>query len=285
MAVRRRSVAHTILGGVWLGWKVDSNWADPWLFAGYAILRPLAQSLILVVMYWVIAHDTTTGYFGSLMVGGAFFTVVQYVLAGTSWCVIEDREFYSTIRYIYLASRSLVWYLLGRAVAKLALALLSVGVILVFVKLALGAPVWVHGLQTPAGLAALAAGVGATAAMGIGLSGVLLLAARRGEFYSEAVAGSIFLAAGAVFPPDVLPRWLQGVAAVLPQTYWLEATRRWLVEGSWQWSAWLSRLPDGELFGRLLASGSGWGLAGVALFLAAEAYVRRTGTLDHHTED
>ena len=34
----------------WLGWLVDSNWADPFVFAVYAVARPLGSALILVGM-------------------------------------------------------------------------------------------------------------------------------------------------------------------------------------------------------------------------------------------
>ncbi len=26
----------------WLGWQIESNWADPFLFAVYSIVKPLA---------------------------------------------------------------------------------------------------------------------------------------------------------------------------------------------------------------------------------------------------
>ena len=35
----------------WLGWEIESNWARPWLFALYAVVKPLALAAILVVMY------------------------------------------------------------------------------------------------------------------------------------------------------------------------------------------------------------------------------------------
>ena len=31
----------------WLGWQVESNWADPLVFGIYTVLRPLATALIL----------------------------------------------------------------------------------------------------------------------------------------------------------------------------------------------------------------------------------------------
>ncbi len=37
----------------WLGWQIESNWADPFLFAVYSLVKPLAGAAILVVMYAV----------------------------------------------------------------------------------------------------------------------------------------------------------------------------------------------------------------------------------------
>ena len=28
--------------GAWLGWQIESNWADPFMFVVYAVMRPLA---------------------------------------------------------------------------------------------------------------------------------------------------------------------------------------------------------------------------------------------------
>ena len=28
----------------WLGWQIESNWTDPFLFAVYSVVRPLAVS-------------------------------------------------------------------------------------------------------------------------------------------------------------------------------------------------------------------------------------------------
>ncbi len=38
----------------WLGWQIESNWTDPFLFAVYSIVKPLSGAAILVVMYTVI---------------------------------------------------------------------------------------------------------------------------------------------------------------------------------------------------------------------------------------
>ncbi len=34
----------------WLGWQIESNWTDPFLFAVYSIIKPLSSAAILVIM-------------------------------------------------------------------------------------------------------------------------------------------------------------------------------------------------------------------------------------------
>lgn len=271
-------------GGAWLGWMVESNWTEPFLFAGYVLVKPLAQSLILAVIYLVVQRRADTPFFAAMMVGNAFFLAIGQVLAGTSWCVIEDREFYGTIRYVYLAGRSMVWYLLGRAVARLALAALSIVVLLAFARWAMGAPLAVEPRWVGPGLVALGLGLGATAGMGLGLAGVAMLATRNGQFYSEAVGGAMLLLSGAIFPLDVLPPALQAVARWLPQSYWLEAMRRLLSPSASDFSASLGALSDGALLARLGLAAAVWTSAGLAWLWLAQRRVRRTGTLDARTE-
>jgi len=39
----------------WLGWQIESNWTDPFLFAIYSVVKPVAGAAILVVMYAIIS--------------------------------------------------------------------------------------------------------------------------------------------------------------------------------------------------------------------------------------
>jgi ABC-2 type transport system permease protein len=41
--------------GTWLGWQIESNWTEPFLFAIYSVIKPVAGVLILVFMYLVVA--------------------------------------------------------------------------------------------------------------------------------------------------------------------------------------------------------------------------------------
>ena len=100
----------------WLGWKVESNWADPFVFAIYSILKPVSSSLTVIIMYWVITGGTTHGeLFAFAYLGSAFHGFFQNILAGTTTVVIEDREFFETLHYVYISPASFLSYLVGRS--------------------------------------------------------------------------------------------------------------------------------------------------------------------------
>ncbi len=88
----------------WLGWQIESNWTDPFLFAVYSVIKPVAGAAILVVMYAVITRgDFESPLFSYILLGNAFYIYVGQIMSGISWAVIEDREHYRTMKYLYIA--------------------------------------------------------------------------------------------------------------------------------------------------------------------------------------
>ena len=211
---------------VGLGWAVESNWSDPFLFAVYTVAKPLAAALILVLMFTVITGGRQTDYLQFLVVGSALWQVLYGVLTGLVNGILEDRERYRMLRYVVLTPASVFPFLLGRSVARLLISFLAVGVTLVVGVLFLGVvlrpdPI----LLVPVSLVGLVGIV----AIGIFMAGWCLQLRQEGWFYPEAVAGALYLLSGAIFPLDVLPAYLQPVGWALPTTWWLEASRRALL--------------------------------------------------------
>jgi len=114
--------------------------------------------------------------------------------------------------------------------------------------------------------------------MGFLLAGICPVLARHAWAIAEAVAAVLYLVAGALFPIDVLPSWLQVVSHVLALTYWLELIRRSLL---------------GSLFGKASAGFSNWelllwltalisafALISFAVFRRAEAIAKRKGLIN-----
>ena len=265
----------------WLGWQIESNWADPFVFAVYSLVKPLAGALILVFMYAVIAKDgLASPLFPGVFVGNALFIYVPAVLAGISWTIIDDREHYGMLKYVYTAPVNVLAYLVGRGVAKALVATVAVVIMLLLGTLALGVPVHVGGIDWLLVAVALVLGSAMLSLFGILLGGVTLITARHNYGVGEAVAGGLYLLCGVVFPLESLPVWLSSIGRALPITYWLEAFRRALLgEGA----ALFAGLSDGALVGIIAGSTAGLAVLAVVCFRLAERRARAKGLLDMQT--
>src|SRR6185295_20120202 len=96
-APSKASTLQTFKGAAWLGWQIESNWAEPWVFAVYSILRPLAGVGIVTFMYIAVTTATapalnTRDRLAFVYVGTAFFMFVGQELYGISQAVLDDRE-------------------------------------------------------------------------------------------------------------------------------------------------------------------------------------------------
>ncbi|HEX2221477.1 MAG TPA: ABC transporter permease [Candidatus Limnocylindria bacterium] len=240
---------RTFRTAVGLGWAVESNWSDPFLFAVYTVAKPLSAALILVLMFNVITGGGRTAYLEFLVVGSGLWQVVFGVLTGLVNGILEDRERYRMLRYVVLTPASVFPFLLGRGVARLLISLLAVGVTLAVGVVLLG----VELRPEPVLLAAASlGGLVAVVALGIVMAGWCLQLRQEGWFYPEAVAGALYLVSGAIFPLDVLPGYLQPLGWALPTTWWLEASRRGLLgEGA---PGSMATLPDGVVLALMTAT-------------------------------
>jgi len=265
----------------WLGWQVESNWTDPLLFAVYSLVRPLAGAAILVVMYSVITQGNfESPVFAYIYLGNAFYMYVGAVMVGVSWAVLDDREHYRTLKYIYMAPVNITAYLMGRAVARFATS--SVGVLLTILAgvLFLRVPLDVRAVDWPLFLAALLVGVVMLAVLGLILAGITLQVTHHAGVPGEAVAGALYLFSGAIYPLDVLPAWLRPVGYALPVTYWLELLRRALVGATASFFPTLAGFSNLQLLGLLAALTVAFGAAAGAIFARCEHRARERGLLD-----
>ena len=281
---RQRAVESTrsLKMAAWLGWQIESNWATPFLFAIYSIAKPIAGALILVLMYMVIAQGGVQHpLFPQIFVGNAFYIYVAMVLMGVSQAVIEDREHYGMLKYMYVAPLNIYAYLLGRGVTQAIMATVAVLIMLLFGIIVLGIPMPPATIDWGMLFAAWLFGLASLAFQGIFLGGISLITARHSFYIGDAVAGALYLLCGAVFPIDVLPRPLQLLGQALPLTYWLEALRRALLgDGAGQL---LSSLSDRALL--LILAGSMVLLAvlSIGFYRWAENRAREKGLIDMQT--
>ncbi len=228
--VRRNDGVRSFAVAAWLGWQIESNWADPFLFAIYSIVRPVASALILVVMYSVIT-DAAFGepIFPYIYLGNALYILVGQIITGVSWAIIDDREHYRMAKHLYTAPISGYAYLFGRGIARIIIGSISVVITIVFGVVAFKLPVSLVQIDWTLLLFGLALGTVALASLGLLIGAWTMTMARHFWSVGEALAGGMYLFSGAIFPLDVLPAWLRWIGFLFPVTYWLELSRRALL--------------------------------------------------------
>lgn len=265
----------------WLGWQIESNWTDPFLFAIYSIIKPVAGAAILVVMYSVITKgDFAQPIFTYIYLGYAFYIYVGSVMTGISWAVIDDREHYKTLKYMYIAPINIPAYLIGRGVAKFLVGSISVLITIIFGVLFLHVNIVFSEINWPLFIASLAIGIVMLAMMGLILAGVSLLIVNHVWFIGDAVAGALFLFSAAIYPLSVLPVWLRWIGYINPVTYWLEILRRSMVGSIAEAFPTFVNLSNLEIVGILVALTIIFGVVSYFVFRRCEFVAREKGMID-----
>jgi ABC-2 type transport system permease protein len=265
----------------WLGWQIESNWTDPFLFAIYSIVKPISGAAILVVMYSIITGaDFASPIFPYIYLGNAFYIYVGAVMAGISWAVIDDREHYKTLKYMYVAPINIPMYLFGRGVAKFLVGTVSVLITITAGVLFLNVNIDLTAVNWPLFAFSLLLGVIMLAMMGLLLAGVTFLIVNHVWFLGETVAGALYLFSGAIFPLEVLPAFLRPLGYAMPITYWLELLRRSLVGSVAEAFPTLSNFSNAQLLGILIALTLIFGLLSRVVFKWCEHQARERGLID-----
>jgi ABC-2 type transport system permease protein len=265
----------------WLGWQIESNWTDPFLFAIYSIVKPISTAAILVVMYSIITKGAfDSPIFPYIYLGNAFYIYVGSVMAGITWAVIDDREHYKTLKYLYVAPISIQVYLFGRGVAKFVIGTMSVIITIVFGVIFLHVKIDLASVEWSLFAASLLIGVIMLAMLGLLLAGISLLIAHHVWFLGETVAGALYLFSGAIFPLEVLPPFLRWIGYLLPITYWLELLRRSLVGEVAEAFPTLSAFSNIELMGILIALTIFFGALSFIIFHWCNNRARDRGLID-----
>jgi ABC-2 type transport system permease protein len=284
-----RENLRTLRVAAWLGWQVEGNWADPLVFFIFTILRPMATALMIVVMYQVIAGGARGDAFSYLYLSNAFFVLVIQTLAGMAWVILDDRENYKMLKYIYTSPARKFAYLLGRATAKTGIGALTTLILLATGALFLGLPLHLDRVAWGWLLVYGVLGLVVLTSLGLILAGVAMVVARHGESMGEVVAGMLLLFSGAYFPPDVLPDWLRNLSLAMPVTYWLEGMRRAITGGILQGptgpiSPLLAQFSDGQLFAILGVCAVVGAAGSYRFFQWVEHAAKERGMIDRTSE-
>lgn len=227
-----RNTLHTLRWSAWLGWQIESNWADPRLFVLYLVVKPVTGSLMLVCMYFAARAAVQTRVPAELLpyvyVSNACYGLVGTVMLGMSYVVITDRESYRMLKYVFISPAQFQAYFVGRGLARGFQGVLG-GAITLAVGLAIpGVRHAVHLDNMDPLWLVVYLGIGGVLLWSCGmiLASAMLNMSRSGMFLGEGIAGLVYFLSGVVFPVSILPGWLQTVSLMLPTTYWLEGMRR-----------------------------------------------------------
>jgi len=278
------SELRTFKNAAWLGWQMEANWTDPFLFAIYSVVKPLAGTLMLVFMYLVITHgETETMFFSYMYVGNAMYMFVADVLFGVTWVIHDDREHYMTLKQVYIAPIRFETYIFGRAAIKIAITSFGVLLTLLFGVFVLGVDIDLAAVNWPLLVVALILGLVTLAIMGLALGGVTFLTAKHAMGINEGVAGIFFVLSGVIFPITILPDWAQSISKFLPVTYWMEGVRRGLEPGvitALGPTTGMQSFSDLQILLILVVTAVAFLFISLGIFRYADKVARRKGKID-----
>src|SRR6478735_827588 len=126
-----RAHLRTLRLSAWLGWQLETNWASPWLFALYMLVKPVCGSLMLVGMFYAADAAAKAGavpaigragiapeFLPYMYVSNACYSLVGLIMFGLSYAVVRDREHYRMLKYIYISPAHFQTYFVGRGAAR-----------------------------------------------------------------------------------------------------------------------------------------------------------------------
>ncbi|RLT24569.1 MAG: ABC transporter permease [Chloroflexi bacterium] len=271
--------ARSLVAASRLAWSIEANWTQPLYLVVFLAIRPLAF-LGLFLAVFSIGGRLDVASIGFVVVGQAVFQIVGAALQGPTHALLDDRERYRTIRYIFATPSSLLPVSVGRALVKAAIAGSSALIVIVS-GVALGMPLRGGGVDLPLLLVVVPLGLLSIVGIGVALGAVCVQLRNDAWQYPEAVAGTVFLLCGAIFPLEVLPGPVQAIGAALPITWWIEGVRRALLGVASPGR--LGTIPTEELVAILAVGTVVIWAAAPRLFTFAINRAREKGHLDRNT--
>lgn len=277
------NTAKVMMQGAWIGWKVESNWTDPFVFLAYMIAKPMA-SVLMIGLIFLIGSDAAgvmnQQYFFYTFTGAIFFIYPTTLAISLGYLMHEDRAKYEVLKQIYIAPESLKPYIFGRVIASSVNA--TVSVIAAFVigtvvfNTFFGLDLGINALQVnyPLLVGTILLGIIAFGFLGLLLCAINLVSFKLQYSLSEYTTGFLFLLSGVVFPVSVLPVVAQQVGYALPTTYFLNLVRSSL-SGSGEFTLDLAYM---------ILSTAGFAVMATILFKIAEHRARHKGMIDRKAE-
>jgi ABC-2 type transport system permease protein len=184
---------------------------------------------------------------------------------------IQWERWEGTIEYTFMAPISRLTHLLGQAAFAVIYGTLFTSVILVIVSAFF--QVDLTRADFLGMFAVLVAGSMSFIGLGMFAAVLPLLSPEKGLQMTNIIKALVLLVSGVYYPIEVLPEWLQPLAAVSPATYMLQGIRAGLLDGQGVGALAVPYLLP------LLITGMITVPAGLAVFMRAERYAKATGVL------
>jgi ABC-2 type transport system permease protein len=288
-----REMWRTFRTAAQLGWQMEANWTDPVLFFIYSVAKPVSAALILVVILDIVAGTGNTAYRGFVVVGTALWSFVMAGIAGLAWSILDDRERYRMLKYVYVSPSDFLVVLLGRGVARIGVGAMGAVITIAIGVVALGVEFELSQVAWALLVLVMVLGIVSIIAIGVLLAAVCLQTRQESWSYPDAVAGALFLVSGAVFPLAVLPSALQALGLMNPLAWWMEGVRLAVFPSGTSgiggpgslWTAVTGTVrPDAAtIVLALFVTGGLVTLAATAIFRTSERRAKDRGLLDRTT--
>ncbi|SRR6266540_3372246 len=270
-----------------VGWKIESNWTDPVLFATYQIIRPLASLLIVsfIVIIGAAFGAASSAFYSQylawIIVGTSFYSYVLQVMLGMAILVHVDRSRYEVLKNIYISPGTLHPYVVGRGLVSVVNGTISTVLTLLFSVaifnglLHMNIPLNLLNVNLLMLIPGVLLGIVGLLAIGYMLCAVNIVSNRMEFILGDSVSGIFFLLGGVLFPISLLPSWVQPISNALPITYFLNAVRE---------SFGLSTGDYMSDLGFLALTTIGAVVLGITVFRRAEGRAKRLGLFDRKSE-
>lgn len=247
-----------------------------------SLLLDIAKVLFKITTFYFIAKLVSfqdTGlvsyagghYFAYVLIGIAFATLQTTGLTAFSQS-LRQEQYLGTLESILSTPIPLGVFLAGSALWDFVYAALEVILFFLFAML-------LFGLAWPVaswGLAFIATGLAITSFMGLGIvAAAFILRYKKGNPIMLFLSAGSELLGSVYFPINMLPPWLQKIAAWMPMTHALKAIRASLLEGA-TWHEVQTNMLYLALFSVLVWT-LGWGC-----FWWSLKKSREDGTLSHY---
>lgn len=244
------------------------GWEAVWMV--YSVVNALSITFIGAAMERISGAPVNTGYLVLyLAVGTLVWHYLSVVFEAVSSMISWER-WEGTIEYTFMAPVRRLTQMLGTCVFSIVYGILHTLVILAVVSLFF--KIDLSNANLVGSMVILLAGSLSFVGFGIMASVLPLLFTERGSQMTFVIQSILLLISGVYYPVDVLPGWMQPIAAISPATYVLQGMRRSLLEGA----GFVDLLPYVAI---LILIGLICVPVGMVIFSWGETYAKRTGKL------